>query len=181
MWVVEAVAAVLLADFLSGLAHWLEDSYFTPDTPLLGATIAKNVLHHDDPDVFTRNPWHVTIRSSVICSLVLGACLASAGLLGRVWVAALCLAAFANQVHKWSHLRGQAVPRVVRWLQQLGVLASTAQHARHHRADKDTRYCVMTNAVNPVLDALRFWAALELLVGSVTGARPRTALAPRVA
>jgi ubiquitin-conjugating enzyme E2 variant len=59
-WAAEIVASVLLADFLSGLAHWLEDSYFTPATPLLGPTIARNILHHERPEVFTTNPWHVT-------------------------------------------------------------------------------------------------------------------------
>lgn len=177
----EVVASFLLADFLSGFAHWLEDSYFTPSTPLLGPTIKKNSLHHDRPEVFTHNPWHVTIRSSVICSIVLGASLMSAGLLTRTWLSALCLAAFANQAHKWSHLRSSAVPRVVRWLQSARVLQTSSHHGHHHAEDKNTRYCVITNAVNPVLDGVRFWRVLELLVAVLTGARPRMEMKYRVA
>jgi ubiquitin-conjugating enzyme E2 variant len=174
------VASVFLADFLSGLAHWVEDSYFTPDTPLLGSTIAKNVLHHHQPDAFTCNPWHLTIRSSVVCSVVVAAGLYVFGAFGPVWGAALGLAAFANQVHKWAHLRSSAIPRAVRWLQSIGVLQSPAHHAAHHGGAKDSRYCVITNALNPVLDALGFWRGLEAVVEHVVGARPRPELIPRV-
>src|SRR6058998_2645877 len=103
-WVVKAMASFLLADFLSGLAHWIEDTYFSPGTLLLGPTIRKNILHHQTPQAFTQNPWYVTIRSSLFSALFVAAILYPLGLLGPVWLGALCLAVFANQVHKWSHL-----------------------------------------------------------------------------
>jgi hypothetical protein len=172
--------SVLLADVLSGLAHWLEDSYFTPATPLLGPTIGRNVLHHHEPDDFTRNPWHVTIRSSLVCSVVVAVLLFPFGLLGPVWCGALALAAFANQVHKWSHIRRDSVPGFIRWLHATRVLQSPAHHARHHGGDKNSRYCVITNIVNPVVDAMGMWRGLEAVVAATTGARPRTELSPRV-
>src|SRR2546426_2572830 len=67
--VVRIAGSVLMADFLSGLAHWIEDSYFSPQTPLIGSTIRKNVLHHSQPQAFVGNPWHVTIRSSLFWSV----------------------------------------------------------------------------------------------------------------
>jgi plasmanylethanolamine desaturase len=180
IWLVLGISAsVLLADFLSGLAHWLEDSYFTVDTPLLGSTIRKNVLHHEEPDAFTSNPWHLTIRSSVVCAVLVAACLAPFGLLGPVPVGALGLAVFANQIHKWSHLRGTAIPHVVRRLQASGLVQTPAHHGHHHGGDKNTRYCVITNVVNPVLDTIGFWRALERAITVVTGARPRTEPTPR--
>jgi plasmanylethanolamine desaturase len=178
--VLKGVASVLLADFLSGLAHWLEDSYFTPDTPLLGSTIGKNVLHHHQPEVFTANAWYVTIRSSLVCSLVVAGVLLVSSLLSPIWCAALGLAIFANQIHKWSHVRAAAAPKLIRWLQGARLLQTPAHHALHHGGDKNSRYCVITNAVNLVLDTVGFWRGLEAAIAVVTGARPRTELSPRV-
>jgi len=105
------VGSVLLADFLSGLAHWIEDSYFSPQTPLIGSTIRKNVPHHSQPQAFVGNPWHVTIRSSLFWSVSTAVVLYPFGFLGPVWGGALVLAVFANQILKWSHTNSNAVPR----------------------------------------------------------------------
>src|SRR5262245_42286222 len=144
------LVAVLLADFLSGLARWLEDSYFTPSTPLLGHTIAKNVLHHLEPAAFTSNRWYVTIRSSLVCAILVGAPLAAFGRL-LWWVGlALMVAVFANLVHKWAHVPVATVPAVARVLQAWGVLQTARHHAVHHAGRKNSRYCVVTNVLNSV-------------------------------
>src|SRR3989441_1080941 len=167
--VVRIAGSVLMADFLSGLAHWIEDSYFSPQTPLIGSTIRKNVLHHSQPQAFVGNPWHVTIRSSLFWSVSTAVVLYPFGFLGPMWVGALVLAVFANQIHKWSHTNWAAVPRIIRWFQASGVLQTPAHHKRHHGGGRDTHYCVVTNVLNPVLDGLRFWRALEAGVQWATG------------
>ena len=45
----------LLADLLSGTVHWFCDSFFAPDTPLIGRTIIHPFRdHHDHPDAITQ-------------------------------------------------------------------------------------------------------------------------------
>ena len=45
----------LLADLLSGTVHWFCDSFFAPDTPLIGRTIIHPFRdHHDHPDDITQ-------------------------------------------------------------------------------------------------------------------------------
>ncbi len=161
------IVGVLLADFLSGLAHWIEDSYFTPDTPLLGHTIAKNVQHHLQPALFVANPWFITIRSSLVCAVLVGVPLWAVDSLAWWSGIGLGMAVFANQVHKWAHMPSAYLPEPVRWLHQLGVLQTPEHHAVHHAGRKDSRYCVVTNIVNPVLDTLRFWRFLEGVVYAV--------------
>ena len=58
----------------------------------------------------------------------------------------------ANQIHKWNHRYRSDAPLSVRLLQHLRVLRSPRQHAQHHRDDKNTRYCVITEVLNPLLD-----------------------------
>jgi ubiquitin-conjugating enzyme E2 variant len=53
----------------------------------------------------------------------------------------------------------------------LGVLQSQEQHASHHAQPFDTNYCVMTDWLNPVLQAVGFWPGVEAVVG-VFGIRP---------
>jgi ubiquitin-conjugating enzyme E2 variant len=81
----------------------------------------------------------------------------------HVWLFAI-LGANANQLHKWNHAGKGRVPRQIRILQRLGILQDAAGHAVHHRLDKNTAYCVITPYLNPLLDRLGFWRALEQLV-----------------
>lgn len=56
--VLKITAVVLVADFTSGLVHWLEDAYAREDTPILGPLVARaNIIHHHYPRYFTRLNW----------------------------------------------------------------------------------------------------------------------------
>jgi hypothetical protein len=44
---------------------------------------------------------------------------------------------------------------------------------RHHRGEKNSYYCVMTNILNPVLEKIGFWAGLEHLILWMTGVQRR--------
>ena len=162
------VVAWLFADFLAGVWHWLEDRYFREDWPLIGKYIAKpNQLHHDQPTAFlqqgywSRN-WTTIVPAGVALMLAI-ACQADWWLiLGLVFVSQ------ANEIHAWAHKRSNAV---VRTLQATGIFQSPRSHAVHHKVPFDCRYCVMSDWLNPILDAVRFWFAVEWLVQRVTGIR----------
>ena len=55
----------------------------------------------------------------------------------------------------------------------IGLMQGFKHHARHHRAGKDTHYCVMTNYLNPVLERAHFFRSLETLIFKMTRALPR--------
>ena len=56
--VLQAAATILIADFFSGLFHWLEDAYGREDYPITGRLFTKpNILHHHDPRYFVRHSW----------------------------------------------------------------------------------------------------------------------------
>lgn len=42
-----------------------------------------------------------------------------------------------------------------------GLLQSASHHATHHKSPYAVRFCTMTELLNPILDAARFWRTLE--------------------
>jgi ubiquitin-conjugating enzyme E2 variant len=173
-FLLQFLGVIVLADFVAGLVHWLEDAYGTVDTPVIGPLLIKpNIVHHHHPRYFTRLSWW---QSSWDLLLV------GAAILGiAAWLDALCwqVALFvfisinANQVHKWSHMSRAEVGPVVAFLQDYRILLTPRQHALHHTDPKNTYYCPVTNLVNPTLEALRFWDWMEWVVEKLTGATHR--------
>jgi plasmanylethanolamine desaturase len=178
----QALAVVLLVDLASGAFHWLEDTFWTEETPVLGRwVVTPNVLHHRSPAAFVDKSWLESSWDLV----AFGACIVGVAwglhcLSWHVWLFAV-IGANANQIHKWTHLPRQRLPPPVRALQRMRVLQSAAHHARHHRGAKNTAYCVITPWVNPVLDTLGVWRALERMVVRRGPAPRRLDLASRTA
>jgi len=166
----EIVGVVLFADLVSGLVHWAEDSYGAESTPVLGRWIVgPNLLHHRDGRAFVDNSW---LESSwdllAVGLLALEAAWWTGLLTWHVWLFVV-LGINANQIHKWNHMPRSAVPPPVRWLRACGLLQSPRHHAGHHGGEKNTRYCVITGALNPALDALGWWRLLERLLEPLLG------------
>jgi hypothetical protein len=163
------LAALLVADFLSGLAHWFEDRYGNPAWPVLGPhVIEPNIRHHVDQMAFTGGSyWHRNWTSIVPAGIVAAVSLAA----GQHFLALIfVLVSQANEIHSWAH---QRCSRPIRGIQLLGVCCSPEQHARHHRRPFAANFCTMTDFLNPLLEAARFWPGLEALVHRTTGIAPR--------
>lgn len=159
------LATWLVVDFISGLVHWSEDSYGSPTTPLVGRHITKpNLLHHFSPRAFVWNNWFGSSKLLVAASL---AALGVAHLIGHLSpmvIVAAVLGANANQVHKWSHRTKAENGPIVTLAQRLRLIQSPRHHHQHHVGGKDSHYCVLTDFLNPVLDASRFWRGVEWLL-----------------
>lgn len=169
----QALAVVLLADFVSGLFHWVEDSFWSEATPLVGPwLVAANTEHHRDGLAFVAKTWWQSSWDLVLGGVVVCGAAFACGLLTWHVVLFAALVANANQFHKWAHMElfGKKVPKgarraplLVRWLQRAHVLQSPRHHAVHHRGRKNTHYCVITEWVDPVLDRVGFWRGLDRL------------------
>ena len=170
----QALGVVMLADFVSGVVHWLEDAYGSPDTPVIGPLVIRpNIVHHHLPRFFTKLSWWQSSRDL----LLLGAALIGLAWWGgfltwHIWLFAF-VSANANQVHKWSHQTRKENGRLVSFFQDIGVLLTPKQHALHHSDPKNTFYCPVTNLVNPLLERIRFWHGAEWLIERATGLKHR--------
>jgi|SRR6266511_2460716 len=167
-------AIIALADFISGVLHWMEDSYGSEHTPLLGRiVVTPNVIHHHHPREFTRSPfWR---RNSV--TLVLAFLMLAFGTLffGASWqLHFFCaLAAISNELHCWAHRSPEENGRLITFLHRYHILQTPDHHAVHHTDPKNRAYCVLTNCINPLLDRMRFWRRAEAVIYLILRVQPR--------
>lgn len=157
----QALLGWLFADLIGGIAHFIEDRQLLP--AFLDRHIGlPNRLHHLDPQGVTRDAnvlrrnW-TTIAAALpviaVCYLLAGASV----FLGFAAVGGL----LSYEAHRWAHAPRLA-PRWVAVLQEIGALQSPKQHALHHRPPHGRGFCILTDWLNPVLDALGFWRLLGL-------------------
>ena len=162
------VAGYVMADFFSGLVHWLADRYFDPQTPILGpALIAPFREHHADALAMTRHDFFEISGNNSLVTLPLALAILSlpipTGFALRLLAASvigLGLSIIAtNQFHCWAHVAQP--PPFARRLQCWGLILSADRHARHHQGNHDCSYCVTSGWLNPVMDRFRVFARLE--------------------
>jgi ubiquitin-conjugating enzyme E2 variant len=163
-----ALTGFLLADFLSGMAHWAGDTVGDERTPFIGKNFVMPFrMHHVDPKDITRHDFVETNGNSTIASVPVVLALVfmmprTAGPLMYLCLT-LAIAAFfvfcTNQFHKWAH--ADAPPRIVRWLQRNRIILSPEHHAIHHAAPHDKYYCITVGWMNPLLTRIKFFRACE--------------------
>ena len=132
--------ALVLGDFVGGLVHWGADTYFSEDTPVLGAALIKPFRqHHLFPrDICTHAFVSIVGNVCILAVPVLSLCLyllwvSDHGLLA---FAILCTALMAattvgtNIFHKWAHQEKPAAG--VRWLQRMRLVLEPRHHQVHH-------------------------------------------------
>jgi ubiquitin-conjugating enzyme E2 variant len=172
--VLEILLTVTFAELIAGMVHWFEDAYVREDTPLIGPLLGRpNVIHHHFPRHMTRNNWWQSSYDLVlfnVCLLV--TCWLIHTLTWQVWLFAI-LTTNANEMHKWTHRNRKENGPVISLLHDLHILQTPKHHLIHHKDPKNSHYCTMTNVLNPVLDAIHFWEALEWILARTFGLRRR--------
>jgi plasmanylethanolamine desaturase len=172
-WALAAlVAAYLVADLVSGVVHFVADTYFEIDTPLVGR---KFVLpfraHHACPEAMVAHDFVEANGDS--CLVVLFALVptalfvpVAAGGAATTWgsfvVAFSMLIVLTNEAHRYAH--AETAPRAVRLLQRLRLILPPEEHARHHQAPFDRAYCITSGVLNPLLDRLGLFRAIARVI-----------------
>jgi plasmanylethanolamine desaturase len=154
-----------VADFLSGLVHFLFDNFGSPDTPLLGQKFIKPFRdHHDDPRAMTHgDAVAVNADNCLACLPVLVPVfflldMAQHPYFGMFLVAVLFFTMLTNQLHKWAHM--ESCPLFVTRLQRAHLVLSVDHHQVHHTAPFDSNYCITWGILNPALERIGFWRFL---------------------
>ena len=171
--IIKCFLIVLLIDFITGIFHWLEDSYGTEKTPILGKhIIAPNRLHHKEPRFFVQRPvWRRNRTTSSVAIIILSYHLFNDSL---TWTWALFLGAFINEIHCWSHRSPKENGTVINFMHCYSLVQTPKHHSRHHRHPNNTCYCTFTNLLNPLLDRIGFFKHLELFIEYALGIKSTT-------
>jgi ubiquitin-conjugating enzyme E2 variant len=148
-------AGIVVADLLSGLAHWACDTFLEEDTPLVGPMlIAPFREHHRDPQAIVRHGFLerngnncLAVSAIAVAALVTGV---SGPFVGGTAFGACTALALTNQIHCWAH--APHAPRLVAWMQRRRIVLSPRTHAVHHRGDRRRAYSITTGWTNALLD-----------------------------
>ncbi|MCK0101176.1 fatty acid desaturase family protein [Pseudohalocynthiibacter sp. F2068] len=172
--VAQVFALYLLADFIGGIFHWAEDTLGSAEAPIWGRLFVQpNEVHHDTPGQMLKIPWYINNITIVIAVLsVFAACWVLDALTWKVYVMGF-FGAWNQQVHRFCHTPTARLPPAVKWLQRIGIIQNARHHWRHHTEPHLTNYCVLTPWVNPALDKIKFWRAMEQIFVPIFGAPRR--------
>ncbi len=181
-WVPLTVLVGLLgADFISGFVHWLFDTWGSVNTPVVGQLAIRTFReHHVDERAMTRhdfvetNGHNITLAAlpAVVGHLALRQHTLPFALMAMAGFAMACCVAMTSQIHKWAH--EEKPGRVVRRLQDAGLIIGARHHDRHHVWPHDTHYCITVGWMNAPLEMVRFFRVLERIITWATGVEPRS-------
>lgn len=181
IWVEPILAGVVgyvLADLGSGVYHWAIDNYGDASTPIFGAQIEAFQGHHRWPWSITRRefanniytlalmitfvvlPFDLICNNDPILQAFVGVCSGSI--------------MFSQQFHAWAHGTKSRLPAQVVALQDAGILVSRRQHSKHHQPPYNNNYCIVSGVWNKFLDKHKVFEALEMVLFSKLGVRPRS-------
>lgn len=163
------LAAMFIADFVSGFVHCAADNFGTETTPIFGVAFIRPFRdHHRDPKGITHHDFVETNGNSCIVNLfvLIPTYYVVVGASGDFWSMLLAIfilmftvmIVFTNQIHKWAH--EDRPPRLVAWLQRYGIVLAPVSHQVHHTAPFDKNYCITTGWMNGVTERTGFFAWL---------------------
>lgn len=162
------VLGYLAADLVSGIVHFMADSFGSIHAPIVGPTFLRRFReHHVAPEVITTLDFFEVNGANSLVSLGFAAALlwlpiaagGAALTVGCFGLAFLLGIFLTNQFHRWAHL--PARPRWLRWLHRSGLVLTPEHHAGHHSAPFRARYCITSGMLNPLLDRIGFFRRLE--------------------
>lgn len=181
--ILQIIIGFFITDFLVGFFHWFEDTYlpYCTNIPILSDIAKDNELHHYFPrSMIAYSYWDNIVITTPLAILIVGSVYMFNKRLvtNYPWLVGtfLIFAILSNIIHRFSHMRDCENHIIVRSLQRIGIFASHKHHSTHHK-DSNTKYCVISEYTNMLLDTIGFWKGLEYSIYLSTGIVPNKKLA----
>lgn len=166
----QIVIGYFAADFITGFIHWIEDKYtkFCTEYTFLSTISKNNELHHTNPEAILIGTFYDNIKNALIASifLFLLMCVTMGDIMKRNFVGYstfFILATCANNIHRYAHETRANIPKAILFLQNAGILSSGAEHKIHHEKG-ESRYCLIGDYTNKIVDYIHLWSTLEIIV-----------------
>lgn len=173
--------AHFLADLLSGLIHWVCDSFGCASTRFWGpAFIGPFRRHHDTPRDITKITLAENLSSSAMAGLV-ALLLLSHELVSQdpytplktfgmlLYILFVQFSVLSNLFHRWAHLREKDKNQAIHFLQDHNLIIRSEHHWRHHKQNFRVNYCISNGWANQVTNRIP-WILIEKFMGKF-GAR----------
>ncbi|BDA77865.1 hypothetical protein LPTSP3_g07950 [Leptospira kobayashii] len=155
----------IIADFLSGMVHFLCDNFGDENTAYFGpAFIQPFRMHHVDPTDITKHDFFETNGNTCLVVLpVMGIYYFVFDSIS-VWISfsflfSITSIVFTNQFHKWAHLENP--PGWIRILQTSGMILPKKMHSMHHTPPFSSYYCITCGWLNPLFEFIKFFPRLK--------------------
>jgi hypothetical protein len=166
----------LSADIISGLVHWLADTYGKVTWPIIGNTFIRSFLeHHIDPKSITEHDWIETNGANFFIGIPLlifliyqdhliptEICVFFA--MTNIWTA------LTNQFHKWAHQDNN--PFYVIYMQKLGLILNKNTHEKHHKMPYDCNYNITNGHTNFLFERLKIYRIFETIIKAILKVTP---------
>jgi hypothetical protein len=131
------------SDFITGIVHWLCDTYGSVNTPIVGQTLIRHFRsHHRYPKDICISPFVYTIGNVALASaftlpiaILLLIKFPSSYLIafGSLTYALITLlTVLTNQFHKWAHLDNPG--KLIKFMQRKRFILEPNHHKLHHTA-----------------------------------------------
>lgn len=164
----------IAADFISGVVHWIGDSFGSEKTPFIGNHVIQPFRdHHGNPTSICEHGFIQTNGNNCLILLIfmVPIYLSIQKQLSLWYILLLCFFLFfsllvfvTNQIHKYAHMCVKKKPRSIAWLQQHHLIISPEKHNLHHQAPYNSNYCITCGWCNPVLEKIRFFRVCEKVI-----------------
>lgn len=159
--IIEVISIVLIADFFSGVAHWAQDRFDAKRLSFFNYMfIYKADEHHKHPSLCTQYTWFERNRYPVLILTMLAGSMFVVGMLTWKIMLFLTLLLFSGEIHVLSHHQSSSRNSLIRILKRSRLIQSSDHHRVHHK-NHDLNYCIITNAVNPLLNRMGFFKWLD--------------------
>jgi len=154
-----------LADFGTATVHWAVDNYADPEWPFIGPHyVFHSHNHHNDPMALFKISL-LERHGFIVCFVtVTGLILAALDLINTFTLSALIFGGLTNVIHGWSHHTAEENGPMLTALHKLGLFQSPKHHVHHHIDENGSHYALLTDHVNPVLEAVGLFPFLEKVI-----------------
>jgi len=165
--IIVLVVGWMVGDFLSGMVHWLFDTYFSEKTPIIGQSFVRPFReHHSDQNEICSHGFITMVGNTCIAAtplIIISLLYADDNpVLSLLSSFVLLSSVLTNMMHRFAHQAKRSV--VVRSLQKLHLILTPEHHSKHHSRPYTSHYCITTGWMNPILERLDFFPRLEQLL-----------------
>jgi hypothetical protein len=163
------VLAFILADIVSGIYHWFQDSYRCKSEAINQALFENFQLHHALPHLIAKHDWEYVsweLGAASVVGNTLAILYTGEGEYSEGWIMFRTFWVFGtyiNHVHRCAHIRNLGYP--IPW-----PLQSAKHHAIHHHRPELRSYCILSVLNNGWMDFVGVFPAAEWALYQIFGA-----------